>query len=271
MPLRSVGMHCMTDDDFGRLARAVLKDLELNTTDEGRFLTLVRALWHIEDVTRREALEGVTPSSHKLVHAPGWAECVALAKGQALAPGEDPGPDVSDVVPTPDELGQIREMADRDIAHLLATAPGPLTTCFRRLAAVTASAHLACQWGCIAAAVPMMRWCAGAMSMLHDRCAPPPKVPPPEVQTMVVLALVASVATERRFATLATTLTRRLTADLGALARAAARLEGAAECDPHFDGDENVIDSVRGLKPAAAEAAARSLGRALDLLPAGLG
>lgn len=264
----------MNHEEFGRLARATLEDLEPQKTYEGRLLTLASVLWHVDAQAREEVRRTDTGSSTRLGDTPGWQECYEIYKARCAATKEAaqaaPAPkmtekDMSDVTPTTQEVEHAGRLAARDIEHLISSAPGPMTACFRRLATITASAHLACQWGCFSDAAPMMRWCAGVLATLRSHWSSKDQSGQNRLEADCVLAIVASIATEQGYATLATGLTRRLTAEFGAIARAAARLEGVPEADPIFAGSEAMVDTIRGMDQPTAEAAVRDLAGALDL------
>ena len=249
----------MGDDDLGRFAKALLADLDAVTTYEARILTLGRALRHLEAGGAAAPWRATTFGD-----LPGFDDLAAELRRPAAAEGADAAADPAPRAPPdakewahfgPATAPGWSELARRDVADLIAASPGPVTAFCRRLASVAASAHAACQRGAPAKAAPMLLVLGAVLDLQR-----PPRDASRRVDALDLCTLfchTGGVAAQRGMVLLATALARRAAADLGAIARAAASLEGRPECDPP---DEDIgHDSIRGVGPESARASALHL------------
>lgn len=239
----------MNDEEVGQFAKALLGELEMRTTYEGRLLTLARGLRHLESIGQTQATSAGT-----IGDLPGYAAIVAElqannASDRPPVPSHGDVASASSAILDPDWAPHWTALARGDIGVLIDSAPGPLTAHCRRLAALGAQAHLACQWGQLAEGAPML-WCLGGLlDRLRTLGDGEGDVNDP-LASLTIVCRVGATAAERSIPLTATALARRAAADLGAIARAAARLEGKADLDRDFEALPG--DSVRGLDPERA-------------------
>ncbi|MDB4931585.1 MAG: hypothetical protein JWM10_4069 [Myxococcaceae bacterium] len=250
----------MNDEEIGQFAKELLGELETRTTYEGRLLTLARCLRQMESIGQAQATAVGT-----IGDLPGYAAIVAELQAydaveRPSAASHGSAASASSAILDPDWAPHWTALARGDIGVLIDSAPGPLTAHCRRLAALGAQAHLACQWGQLAEGAPML-WCLGGLldrlRVLgvgeHDADDP--------LASLAIFCRMGAVAAERSIPLTATALARRAAGDLGAVARAAARLEGKADLDPNFEALPG--DSIRGLDPARAAQCALLVQKAL--------
>lgn len=263
----------MSDDEMGQAARALLNTLSSTTTDEGRLAAVMRTLWQVESMTLTAARADAGPQLNTL---PAWEELDSTPdptfSNQTPKPAEvrllDPA--VSTPVhnawttkPMHEQASLVRGMSTRDIERLIASSPGPLTEYLRRVTSVAANALLACQFGSFSDAPPMLRWCVHALLAMRQRWSSAANTHPLYVSS--ALALTAASGAELGHTTVAAGAIRRFTANLAAMARAAARLEGTPEADPDFAGPEPLLSTIVGLDRQTATFSAKDIALALEL------
>lgn len=252
----------MDDESAGRLAKALIEDLDARSTYEGRLLTLVRALRHVEEVERARVGEQGT-----IGDLPGFTEISARLRAEtsgnarSAAPREPPDP-ASVLMP---RYGpHWSRLSRHDIDGMLEHAPGPVTALCRHLATLAAQAHLACQWGHFAEAVPILRCLCGLVGQLRELGEPEGEAAM-ALSCVQLFACVGMDAAAVPIPLTAAALARRAAADLGAIARASARMEGRPDLDPDFEAQPT--DSVRGIDPAQARLAAEAIAEAIRRAP----
>lgn len=226
----------MNDDEVGRLASALLKDLSGHSTDAGKVIAVARVLSHVRDAGRVDAT---------LAHedAVPWLD---------PAQTREPGPRDA---PTQAEL-DVRARASGAMAQrLIDHAPGPITRYARALALAAVPAQLAMQWGERREFARVMRWVADASIALSTACPDGMRAGESPWAFVGACAMVGAVTdpTEPAYdPEMLIGLARRTVANLGSIARAAAAAEGRAECDAVFLLDDEHSSSVQGLEPYAA-------------------
>ena len=145
-----------------------------------------------------------------------------------------------------------------------AHAKPTLSAQLRRMAFVTGTAHMVCQWGTFEAAEKPLEWCSAILRLLQSQWASDDEKSVHRLDILGVLAIVGSIAARQRYVTLATGVARRLTAELAAMARVAARREGMTEADPVFEGRHDAVESLTGMDRETAEASLNDFAGALE-------
>ncbi len=233
---------------MGQLARATLEDLSKQSTYEGKLLTLVRTLRHLAQIARDE---GLRRTQREEGWGPGWDECAALYEalgqetpkaGKKKRPSRDPRELLK-----PEVVEQMNRLMEAQVERLVERSPGPLSARLRRMAFITATAHMACQWGCFEAAERPLHWCVVTLQSMRACWDAGDEKNVHRLDILGALAAVGSIAAKRRHVALCTGIARRLTSEIAAMARAAARLEGLPEADPEFLGPPEVVDSLAGM------------------------
>lgn len=262
----------LNDEAMGQMARATLEDLARQSTYEGKLLTLVRTLRHLEEFTRDETVRRTQPRGE---WGPGWDECEAIyqAGGREEPPRNPPGtrsPQDPRILLTAESFERIQGTAMRQVERLMEKAPGSLSARLRRMAFVTGTALMVCQWGAFEAAEKPLEWCSAILNLLRSQWDTEDKKNAHRLDILGVIAIMGSIAASRRYVTLASAIARRLTAELAAMARAAARREGMEEADPIFEGRPDVVESLTGMDRTTAEASLNDFARALEKTLAGM-
>ncbi|MBL8605209.1 MAG: hypothetical protein JNK72_24980 [Myxococcales bacterium] len=251
----------MDDAAIARFASAVLEDLEACEDREEREAGYVRAMRHLASMVKSE-VERPT-----LGALPGFS----FIAGELQAPtGEDRetrNAAAKEFPLTFSLFDDFAEVVHAEAHPLLKNDKAPITRRTRQLTMLTSHAHLFCQWGEIAKASSFLYVASASLYALAD-----PEAPGTEgdkrsrLEVLSAMCRVGAVAAGRAIPITAASFARRVTADLGAIARAAARLEGLPELDPFFDLHGG--DSVRGWEPSVALLAAEEMGRGLKRIPA---
>lgn len=252
----------MDDEALGVLARAVLADLDRIHGADGRLIALARVIAHARDAGRDEALgrleQAVTWTDPAAESARADEELRLRERGIHQPPVKRPRPPAH-------SLGEVLQRAaavNAGAMRLVDQAPGPVTRYARAMLVASLPAQFAAQCG---ERVEFSRW----MYWIGELCfglsgATPPGMEPDEsiFNVMGLLATIGGLTGSKGDEydpEMMIAIGRRTAASFGSIARAAARMEGRADCDQTFWIDDAITGSIRGLEPYEARLCAAQI------------
>lgn len=250
----------MNDEALGLLAKALLADLANIHGPEGRVIAVARVIAHARDCGRDDAMNSTE-------HAVKWADPkVEIARAAELAKLREQGADVPEAArpraPRLEEVVQHAAAGNAMARRLIDTAPGPVTRYARAMLLASLPAQFAAQCGERVEYNRVMYWisqaCAGLQASMPEGMTPRESI----FDVLCLLALIGSMMdtdSDEYDPEMMIAIARRTAANLGSIARAAARLEGRAECDQIFWIDDTIASSVRGLEPYEARICAAQI------------
>ena len=260
-------------DSISELANALLVEIESNATREGRIVAIEQTLRSLLSAGSRDTGQRAAVNQSRVRQIPGWDDCSRWYRA-TTAPSKNSKSKRSekscDVKKNEPALSSyevlLRHRLCSSVFQKLVGHPTPPTLrYFRQLAIMGAMAHIACQWGCFSEAKLILEQLSPCLWSLRNRAICTEQQDDHFLGVESILALLSPVAIDRGYPLLATAMTRRLCANLGALCRAAARIEGLPGCDPLFDGPADAVESVAGVPRTAAEWIVKTMLRSGDL------
>lgn len=250
----------MNDEALGRLAKALLADLDGIHGVEGKVIAVARVIAHARECGREEALS----ASENTV---AWKDPVTqIERGKELADLQEKGVEVPKRerprAPSLDDVVRCATAANAASMRLIEQAPGPTTRYARALLLAALPAQFAAQCGERTEFARVMYWLADACFGLHNSA--PEGMSPSESIFDVIggLALIGAMTDPRCTEydpEMMIAIARRTVSNLASIARAAARMEGRAECDQIFWIGDSITSSARGLEPHQARLCAAQL------------